>query len=97
MKITTASMVMMKAFTPPQSKKCLTNENQIISCTIAPMMIAEKPTKRALQAALAIPPITFPRKTVQKASANFAFSFPYYTTQHTCFICVSVGIRLRWC
>jgi hypothetical protein len=41
-----------------------------------PIMLAEKPEKIALKTVLKIPPVTFPRRIIQKASMNLAFSGP---------------------
>ena len=68
MKNTTVSMLIARAISHPQSKKCFTSASQTISCiilAIMPVNIAEN-----------IEPKRVPIKIIQIASVNFAFSFP---------------------
>jgi len=66
--IITAIIAITRAFSHPQSKKCLIRYNHISKTTMEPMI----PDSKALRAA----PTTEPRITIQTASLNFAFSSP---------------------
>ncbi len=66
--ITTATIAITKAFIHPQSKKCLINANQTINNIIV-----------AIKLPINAPTTVFimvPRKTIQRASVNFALPFP---------------------
>ena len=65
---TTATMLIMNAFSHPQSKKCLIKPSQRIKIIIEAII----PEKNALKT----PPITVPRTTIHKASINLALLAP---------------------
>ena len=67
-KIITATTAIAKAFSQPQSKKCLISASQTMNITIAAI---NPPTKAPSTA-----PITVPRTAIQRASVNFALSLP---------------------
>ena len=67
-KITTATMLIISAFSHPQSKKCLIKPSHIINNIIDAII----PETKALNTA----PITVPKTTIHKASMNLAFEPP---------------------